>query len=192
MAKDGIEVEVKIPVSKELFEKTRKFLKRNASFISFSCEMDRYFNSPHRNFLSKGNPTEYLRVRIKEKGGSMAYKNVHLNNKGERTHSDEYESKVDNPMQAVKILEVLNFDNFLTVDKDREEYIYKNIFEIDMDIVKGLGYFVEIEALRNFGGIQKTRKRICNFARKLGIDPDNQDKKGYVIALMEKKGIVKS
>jgi adenylate cyclase, class 2 len=192
MAKDGVEVEIKIPVSKKIFENVRRFLKKKAKFVSSSSEIDKYFNPTHRSFLKKVHPTEYLRVRFSGSNGSITYKNVYLNKKGERTHSNEHESEVSDPSSVVQILKDLDFDNFLTVEKDREEYIYNNIFEVDLDKVKGLGYFIEVESVANEGGVAAAIKRVRDFAQKLGLNPNKPDMKGYVIALMEKKGLGKS
>ncbi len=120
MVKNDVEVEIKFPVNKKIFDNVKKNLKTNSKFINSSEEIDRYYNSPHRNFLAKVHPSEYLRVRTKDGGGSFTYKNVYFNKKGERTHSDKYESKVANSKQVEKILAVLNFDNFITIRKKRE------------------------------------------------------------------------
>jgi len=190
MANREIEVEIKVPVSKKVFEKVRKHLKKNGKFLNSSYEIDKYFNAPHRNFLKKKHPTEYLRIRTKGSNGSFTYKNAYFNESGEKTHSDEFESKVDNPSQIEKILKVLNFDNFLTIDKKRETYTYKDEFEIALDKVKGLGYFVEIEATRNFGSNEQTLKKLFFLAEGMGIDTSRKDKDGYALLLLKKKQLL--
>jgi adenylate cyclase class 2 len=190
MASGNVEVEIKIPLSKKIFEKIRRFLKKSAKFIGSSNEIDKYYNSPHRNFLAKKHPIEYLRIRTKNGSkSSCTYKFVHNNRKGQRIRSDEYETGIENSEQLEKIFNVLNFDNFLTIDKERKTYEVKHDFEVDMDKVKGLGYFIEIETLRTFGTSRKTFNRVCTFATKLGLDPAKMDKDGYVLLMMKKKGI---
>lgn len=191
MAKDDIEIEIKISTNKRTFEKVKQYLKKHAKLIGSSQEVDKYYNSPHRNFLELKHPAEYLRIRVKSGSGAITYKKVYFNETGWKTHADEYESKIEDTGQLEKIFSVLNFDNFLTIDKQRESFEFKDKFEIDLDIVKELGYFVEIEAMEDFGGRDATYNEIANFAKKLGLDPNKQDNDGYVLMMMKKKGLVK-
>ena len=146
MAKKDIEVEIKIPLTKELFDKVRIRLKKRASFVGSSSEIDIYFNPPHKNFLKPKHPYEYLRLRVKNDRGVITYKHVYFDDKGRKTHSDEYEAKVESPKQLEKILSVLGFKNFLVIEKQREKYLHKDQLEIVLDRVRDLGYFIEIEA----------------------------------------------
>lgn len=192
MAKDDVEIEIKTPVDKRAFGKIKQYLKANAKLVGVSREVDKYYNSPHRDFLKLKHPEEYLRIRIKDSGGAITYKRVYFNDKGWKTHADEYESCIDDTGQLEKIFSVLNFDNFLTIDKRREHYDFKDMFEIDLDEVKELGCFVEIEAMKDFGGKETTYNEVANFAQKLGLNPKNQDNDGYVLMMMKKKGLAKS
>ena len=192
MAKDDIEIEIKISTDKKTFGKVKKYLKAHAKFVFSSKEVDKYYNAPHRDFLELKHPEEYLRIRIKGGSGAVTYKKVYFNDDGWKTHADEYESKINDTNQLEKIFSVLNFDNFLTIDKQRESYEFEDKFEIDLDTVKGLGCFVEIEATKDFGGRDATYNEIANFAKKLGLNPKNQDNDGYVLMMMKKKGLAKS
>jgi adenylate cyclase class 2 len=187
MAKNSVEVEIKIPVTKELFEKIKKSLERKAELVSVSRDVDKYFNAPHRNFLDKTPTEEFLRVRIKKDTFLFTYKHGYWNNKLEHTHSDEFETKVENSEQLEKILNVLNFENILQIDKKREVYRAKGGFEVSLDKVKGLGYFIEIESEKSFGSINKTMEAIYTFARSIGLDPTKRDSMGYVSLMMKKK-----
>ncbi len=191
MAKDGVEVEIKIPVSKKLFEEIRRFLKKNARFVSSSQEIDSYFNSPHRDFLTLKHPLEYLRVRKRGTSGSFNYKYHHYSREGERLYADEYETKIENPYQLIKILRALNFKKFITVNKRRETYVYKGSFEFALDNVKNLGYFVEIEAKKDIRGCKKTLVELKSLARNLKLNLTKIDNYGYVALLMKKKNLAK-
>lgn len=192
MAKDEIEIEIKIPTNKRTFGKVKQYLKKHAKLVGRSQEVDKYYNSPHRNFLEPKHPEEYLRIRTKGGGGAVTYKKVYFNNKtGWKTHADEYESRVENAGQLEKIFSVLDFNNFLTINKQRERFESNDKFEIALDIVKGLGYFVEIEAMKNYGSRSTTYNKVADFAKVLGLDPKKQDNDGYVLMMMKKKGLVK-
>lgn len=190
MATKGIEVELKIPVDKKTFDNVRKLLESKAKFISSSQEVDKYFNSHHRNFLKVKHPVEYLRVREKGNSGSFTYKYQYFSKEGEHLYADEHETKVDTPSELIKILEVLNFDNFITINKKRETYVYKNDYEFELDEVKDLGYFIEIEAKKDFEGQARTLDKLKEIALKLGIDTDKRDNDGYVVLMMKKKGML--
>lgn len=192
MAKDNIEVEIKIPANKKIFENVRLYLKKHGKLVGTSREIDKYYNSPHRNFLELKHPVEYLRIRSKSSGSSVTYKKVYFNENGRFTHADEYESKIEKMDQMEKIFSILNFDNFITIDKKRETFEFEDKFEIDLDTVKDLGYFIEIEAKENFGGKDATHERLADFAKKIGLDPEKQDSDGYVLSMMKKKGLAKS
>lgn len=76
------------------------------------------------------------------------------------------------------------------MDKQREVFEVKNTFEIALDTVKGLGRFIEIEALKNFGDRNVTYNAIIAFSRKLGLNPKEQDQDGYVLMLLKKKRLI--
>lgn len=60
-------------------------------------------------------------------------------------YCDEYEVEVDDSINLKKIFKVLGLEEIAYVDKIRRIYKYKDKYEISLDIVKELGYFVEIE-----------------------------------------------
>lgn len=52
---------------------------------------------------------------------------------------------MDDSINLKKIFKVLGLEEIVYVDKIRRIYKYKDKYEISLDIVKELGYFVEIE-----------------------------------------------
>ena len=190
VAKGDVEIEIKIPVSKVSFGKVRRYLKKNAVLMGKSRDTDKYYNLPIRSFLKTKHPIEYLRIRAGSGGSFINYKYNYLNSKGKKTHADEYESRVENAIQLEKILSALSYKNFMTVDKHRESYQTRSGFEVDLDEVSGLGYFVEVEAKKDFGNRGKTYEEVVKLVKMLGLNPDDQDQNGYVLLLMKKKGLV--
>jgi adenylate cyclase class IV len=55
----------------------------------------------------------------------------------------------------------------ITINKEREVYNFGNEFEISFDKVKGLGYFVEIEAKKDFGGVKKNEGKDFRVYKKI-------------------------
>lgn len=77
------------------------------------------------------------------------------------------------------------------MEKQRETYVFGSELEIALDAVDGLGYFIEIEAIKDHGSVEETRKKLFEFAAALGIDVSRADKRGYPFLLMKKNGLIK-
>jgi len=191
MAHQDTEIEIKFCLTKSSYQKLEKKLAKLAKFTGDNRQIDRYFNAPHRDFLAPKHPIEYLRLRESNGSSSINYKFWYQNSKGTSTHCDEYESEISSTTALKKILTKLDFKEYLTVDKTRKSYIVDDNFEVDLDEVKGLGFFVEIETLRDFGSVEKARAEIMKLAKSLGVDTSKVDKYGYVFALLKKTGLTK-
>ena len=191
MANNGVEIEIKIPVEESTFLKVKEQLKSTAKFVKSQQELDEYFTPSHRNFVSPQFPYEWLRLRKKGSSAIITYKHFHPENVEKTTHCDEFESKIENDEQLQKILKALDFKKLVSVDKTRETCHYKDEFEIALDSVKELGNFIEIESLKDFGGISLTREKLFELANQLGLDTSNCDLRGYPFMLLKKKGLLK-
>jgi predicted adenylyl cyclase CyaB len=191
MAQDDIEIEIKIAASKEDFLKIKEKVEKIAVFANKTSHNDCYFTPSHRDFLAPKFPFEWLSIRKRGEKSSINYKHFHPENSERYTHCDEFETDISKASQLEKIFSCLNFRKLICVEKEREVYIYQETFEIDLDYVKDLGYFIEIEALKHMGSIADTRKKLFEFASILGIDHSKADKRGYPHLLMLKKGLMK-
>ena len=60
-------------------------------------------------------------------------------------YCDEYDVEIDNKENLDRILNVLGLEQIAVVDKTRVNYLYLDKYEISLDFVKTLGYFIEIE-----------------------------------------------
>jgi len=185
------EIEIKIPLSEETFPKIKERLKKNSRFVKNLPQVDEYFTPMHRNFVEPEYPYEWLSIRRRGDKVILNYKHYYPENTEVTTHCDEFETQIQDVNQLDKIFSTLNFRKLVTVEKEREVYIYNNEFEIALDVVKELGYFVEIEAIKDFGSVEVTREKLFEFAKSLGIDISKIDKRGYPFLLMKKKGLIK-
>jgi len=188
------EIEIRIALDKKSFLNLKRRIKKIAKIKKKSQEIDDYFTPFHRNFVKPKYPFEWLRIGKRGNQNLITYKHFYPEYADYHTHCDEYETKIDNTDSLKKIFSALNFKKLITVDKKREVYQYKNEFEISLDEVKNLGYFMEIEAKKDFRGITKTRKKIFEFTKKLGFDLSKEDKeinRGYPYLLMKKKRLIK-
>lgn len=115
---------------------------------------------------------------------NLEYLQAHIQN-GHKTHSTEFEAKIEEPEKTREILLQLGFKPWLTVKKNRKAFDCTD-FEADLDFIEGLGCFLEIEAKRNFGSIEKTEKKCVEFLESLGIEYHPTPEKGYPELLLEK------
>lgn len=191
MAHNNIEIEIKVPVNAATFLRIKEELCKIAKFEKKSQQTDFYFIPAHRNFVEPKFPFEWLSIRKRAEKSILNYKHFYPENVEATTHCKEFETEIKDVEQMTMIFSALNLKNLVTIEKEREIYIYKDEFEIALDSVKELGNFIEIETLKDFGGIEETRKKIIEFANNLGINTSKADKRGYPFLLMKKNGLIK-
>ncbi len=75
--------------------------------------------------------------------------------------------------------------NRVTVVKTRKYFNCGN-FEVTLDKVENLGNFIEVEAKKNFGGIEKTKKSCLNFLKSLNVKYEIKSQMGYPRMLYRK------
>lgn len=190
MASDNIEIEIRIRLDEQKMEQVRKKLGEIAEFVKSSSQKDEYFTPAHRNFIAPKFPSEWLSVRSRNGKTILNYKHFYPENVEITTHCNEFETEISDENSLQKILESLDFRPLMVIEKERDYYTYGDEFEIVLDNVKDLGFFVEIEALKDFGGHEQTKKRLMEFAAKIGIDATNMDPRGYIEMLLRKKGLI--
>jgi len=113
-----------------------KLLKLGAKFVSKKESKDTYFVIPQ-----EVKNTRYLRIRSSnEKGGTLAYHEV-LND----FETKEFEVEVSDNIATETIFKKLSFMVDVIVEKVREKFNFED-YEIVLDEVTNLGYFIELEA----------------------------------------------
>ncbi|MFA5022477.1 MAG: class IV adenylate cyclase [Patescibacteria group bacterium] len=155
----NIEIEVKLKVRSLAKIKQRlKLLK--AKYLGLVWQVDTYYQVS-KNYYLKGVPK--LRIR-EERNKGKAFLEYHeaVNN----FKAKEFETEVSNAKMAKIILEKFGYKPGLMVDKKREKYRLGRI-NIDLDSVKGLGSFVEIEIMNK--NEKESLKEIYDFLPNLGL-----------------------
>ncbi len=181
-----IEIELKFPLlnPKELIEKLNSFAKLKKTG---DLQKDTYYLPPHRNFLDKKPVSEWLRLRESEKEGSLNYKKWH-NEDGKNTVScDEFETKIGDIEALQSIFGNLDFKSIIVVEKTRNIWEYKDA-EIAIDEVKGLGFYIELEAKGDFENIEEAKNYLYEVLKELGAEVGEQDFEGYPYKLLKKTG----
>lgn len=190
MSPNDTEIEIKLPLSQRHFMKIKRILRRTALYKKTTKQIDTYFTPSHRNFVKPQYPFEWFSMRKRGNKTILNYKHFHPENKKIMTHCDEFETQVQNPDVMYKILKALDFSKLVTVEKRRETYLVSDTFEIALDTVTDLGYFIEIEALKHSKDIDKTRTKLLQYAKQLGLPVTHTDFRGYPYLLMKGKKLI--
>lgn len=136
-----IEVETKYwSPGNEKVEKTLQ--KLGAKKLSEASIEDIYFSHPSRDF---GSSDEALRLRKSGSSFEIEYKGPRMRGTSTKAR-EEISVKVENALEAQRILERLGFREFCVVKKTRASYAYDKM-RVDVDDVEGLGEFVELEVM---------------------------------------------
>jgi predicted adenylyl cyclase CyaB len=185
------EIEMKVQIDKDIYEKCKEYLLENASFISSKTESDQYFNSPRKNFLAPEYPYEWLRVRKSDKHVMLNYKHWYPKNSPISTHCDELEAEVSDHDTLMRIFQAIGINLLITVNKYRQKFRYCDDLEICLDYISELGYFIEIEFVGANSSILHAHSEIIKLAELLSLDLSKKDNRGYPYLMLEKKNLLK-
>lgn len=178
---EDIEVEFKFPLnnSQDLSQRLEVIAELRERDV---FHRDTYYTPQHRNFLDQDPILEWLRVRETKGNSSLNYKRFTPKNS---TSCYEVETSVD-AVTMKKILGALDFREIVTVEKLRNTWFYKGIL-VSIDRVKELGYFLELEACKEFASVDEAEERIQAVLGGLGADVGELDFRGYPYLLLKEK-----
>ncbi|MCX6790665.1 MAG: class IV adenylate cyclase, partial [Candidatus Gribaldobacteria bacterium] len=180
---DNIEIEIQVQVEK--IEPLVEFLKTKGKFQAKHRQVDEYFTPTHRNFLGVRPAIEWLRLRNSDGVFWVNYKYWHTDETGRSHYADEFETKIESSEQLRKIFMALDIKPLITVDKEREIWLYKN-YEVALDTIKGLGDFVEVEYKANSQNLdpQQVTAEMIKFLKDLGCGTIKRNYAGYPFILL--------
>ena len=193
------EVEIKVPADVDAVRD--RLRAAGGERVDARRQCDDYYDAPHRDFAETD---EALRVRREtplpdgigsgdgtiESGDSpesaettkITYKGPLLD-EGSKTRA-EHETEVVDSEAAAGILSGLGFEPAATVVKRREFWTYDG-FTVTLDVVDGLGEFVEIErAVADESAIESVRNDSLDALGRLGLDGDEQVRTSYLGLLL--------
>ena len=182
------ELEIKIETTFENYIKIKSFLEEKAERIVDKEQKDIYYSPAGIDFYNHGD--RCLRMRIEDKKAVLSYKRIHDENKSSR-FIEEYETRIENSQIMDKILSALNFEKIIVIRKKRCEYKYKDSYLVALDIVEGLGYFVEIENRKEEDSVEKRNYDLMNIAKTFDLKMDNINTEGYSNMLYRKSRSIK-
>lgn len=178
--KNDVETEIKIKLTETDFKRLNNVFKKEATFIKEIKQIDTYYQPTYRHFINQEIINEWLRIGKRGNKIILNYKNWY------DIHCDEYEVEIDNEENLKKIFKILGLEQIALVDKERTTYFYLDKYEIALDKVKELGYFIEIEVKKYTKSIIEEYDELLLLAKKLDLNLADIDKRGYPYYLLDK------
>ena len=175
--KDNIEMEIKVKLTKEEYEKLNKKMKLIGKFLLQSNQQDIYYRSDY--FGSDNN--KLLRLRLSGNKKVLTYKTYNNN-----MYCEEYEVEIDNSNNMIKILDSIGLKKITEVKKERYIYSYQDKYEISLDKVYNLGYFIEIEVKGTINNYFEEYDNLLKNSKNLGLNLNNIEQKRYPQLMINK------
>lgn len=176
------EIEIKVVVDN--YEKMNMLLISKGWHSSIPVhQLDIIYTDKKVSFADIRNGTTVTRIRIQDNNDFTL--NVKVPQSCE-LDCIEHETKIENLKETINILSLLNLHEVMRVDKVRKIGKIGDL-TICLDIVEGLGCFVEFERLcSDEADIDKVKNEIWHEIESLAISPDNEVFHGYDTLLYNK------
>jgi len=184
-----LEVETKVKIANVVREidDMRKRVKKIAKFVKKEKRGDDYFAIKRRGYPKKA-------FRIRNKGGKYE---INFKKWLRRYWSDdivvkqEFEFKlgdVENLNNFLALLKDVGFQQWVKKIKKTESYQHKRDKRIIIEInhVKHLGWFLEIEYLCQKHELRKAKRKIRQVLKELGVKQEDIDNTGYTKMLWDR------
>jgi adenylate cyclase class 2 len=164
----------------------------DAKKLSSKRTVDEYFyNKATSQFLPKEDMaiTECLRIRQAGDAAYYTYKKDIFLVDGAWSHSDEYETGVDDPETLRQALLKQQYTPLVVVDCQKTKYMWKE-YEITLEDVTNLGVFLEIEHVADqHDDIALVKAQIREDMKKLGFTTLEEVTTGKPEFLLRKNGL---
>ena len=182
-----LEVETKVKLNDSEIPELRRKIKQIAKFEKKGTKADDYFA-----IQKKGYPKKAFRVRATPKEFEVNFKRWLTKYwTPEVVVKQEFEFVLKGKEEVQDLLELfkdLGFTEWVKKIKRNETYKYKKNKRLSIEInhVKHLGYFMEMEYLAQPSEMKKAINLIKNVLKELEIDPNQIDNTGYTKMLWYK------
>ena len=185
-----LEVETKIKLDNKQVPKLRKEIKKIAKFEKKGKKVDDYFAKRRR--IKSIYPKKAFRIRAMKDEFEVNFKK-HLKKLFTKdiVVKQEFEFKLQGKQEVEDLLALfkdLGFHEWVQKTKYNETYKYKKDKRLSIEInkVKYLGYFIEMEYLCQRSELEKARNKIRQAMKELKIKPEQIDNTGYTKMLWYK------
>ena len=169
----GVNMEHEIRLKVEDFKAAKKFLIRSkAKYINATKQIDRYYGNADLYTKKK---SFLIRIRSEKDVHFLTYKA----STGRMGRYEEYETNIEDPKTIETILLKSKFNNIINVTKSRTTYKLGNC-KINLDTVKGLGNFIEIEIISD----SKKHKELTRIVKEMNLNKAKIVRQGYVSIML--------
>lgn len=183
--------EVEIKVSIKNTDDVMKFLSINGNFLKERHQRDEYFVLSNRDFFREEPVSEYLRIRKEDGNNQVAYHFCHYSKNGKMQKTDEYETAVSDPEMMSAIFIKLGMISKVVVDKKRKYFEYKG-YQILIDHIEKMGYFLEIETESHEGNYELAKINCYQVLNEIGAKWEETPDVGYPDMLLKKMKLEKN
>jgi len=185
-----LEVETKIKIDDDKVNEFRESIKKIAVFVKRGRKEDDYFAI--RRKIKSAYPKKAFRIRASKDEFEVNFKRWLTNYwTSDIVVKQEFEFRLKGKEAVEHLLALfrdLGFVEWMKKIKDNETYAYKKDKKLSIEInnVKHLGYFIEIEYLCKKNELEKARRKIREVLNILNINPEQIDNTGYTKMLWYK------
>lgn len=180
------EIEIKLEITKEKYEELVNLFVEKAKNYKEKEQNDMYFSPQANPFFGNDVNDECLRIRVLKDKNILSYKKIFFGESEADIHLEEHETEIADLEQTKKILSCLNISEVLTLQKLRKTFVYQDIYEIALDQVKDLGYFIEIEIKDDSLSVVDANEKLKSIVCELGLDISKRNLDGYANMLYDK------
>lgn len=184
---DSIEIEIKLEIEEKKYINLLNYFQKESIKHINKKQHDIYFSPENPKFFGDNIDDECIRIRIQKDKYILCYKKIYFGQQESDTHIVEYETEVSNLQATINILKGVRINKVCEVKKNRDSFIFKDIFEISLDKVENLGYFIEIETYDKNLPIKEANKLLLNFVKEMNLDITKRNLKGYSYLIYEKQ-----
>lgn len=182
----SIEIEAKFELNKQKYQELINYFKSNCDKHTIKKQHDIYFSPENPKFFGGDIDDECIRIRVQKDKYILGYKKIYLSNNSSDIHLVEHETEVSNLNETINILKKLRINKVCDLKKIRDSFIYKDLYEIALDDVEELGYFIELEIHDKSLSIKKSNELLLKLIKELNLDITKRNLKGYSYLMYEK------
>lgn len=168
-----IEVEAKIPIKDKDVKAIRNKIREIAKFVGRETKKDDYYSLEYFEY-----PEKSLRIRDKGSVREVNFKKRSSFSKGVYAKK-EVQFEISDIKGFFELIEDFGFRRWLHKEKTTELYKTKEGVNIELNFVKKLGWFLELEVLCPIKQVSSARNKVVALRNKLGFRESDCEPRGY-------------
>ena len=173
-------IEIKIEITEKEYKYLDSILKSKTQLLYNSNQHDIYYQPTYNKFFKGENTIQWLRIRNYGNKNILTYKKWHNN-----IIQEAYKVEIDNYENLDKIFGILDLEKVVIVDKKRKAYSF-NKYQISLDVVQKLGYFIEIKTNQENDEKEEYNK-LLSLLKNLYLESDRVIFEKYPYLLINKR-----